>query len=556
MSIYNPTTKFNPSRNSFDRTYRSTFTTAGGQLLPVFSQFMNPGDKLRLKISHLTNADNLNKAAFARMEEHYDAFFVPIKQLWQWFPEMIVKTDQPITMANQAWFSSASGEVPLNVPNFDLRAYYQHIYEVDDAEGPKDDLGYVKAVGAEKLLDYFKYSNKSKGIDYALDQETTSLYCNLWKPLAYQKIYNDFYRDSNWERPNVGSFNVDDCSGLGSSVANVITNNSRLDDIFRLRYVNLKKDYFTGLRPSQTYGDVSIVSGNVFTSTIADSTTSISLRSLGGSGVVNTGTAAVQGDLKTQISMLELRQAQALQRWKDVTLSNRKDYSSQIEAHFDVKTNPALSRNVRFIEGVTSNLNIDQVTQTSVGTSDETMLGARGANMTGFDTGEKVIEWESKEEYGVFMVIYYILPLPDFSPFGVDRMNTKLSADDYFIPEFENIGLQPIEWYELMLYNGQPDSRIPLGYSNRYLEYKGAYDEVHDEFAYGASKDEFVIQFDTQTLDTVSDIDYTFFKAKPSMLSNLFAVPYSGTLASEPFRNTTYFDFKHIRNMSVDGMPY
>lgn len=572
MSIYNPKTTFNPSRSGFDLTYRNTFSTCGGQLLPVMSKFVQPGDKFRLNIAHLTNAENLNKAAFARLEEHYDVFFVPLRQLWSYWPDFIIMTDQPTRMDRGGWTSASSGKVPKRIPYFNASSFAAHVDSLEGAQSTYvDELGFPLSEGLQKMLDYLGYSHKFKEyFNGEIEQEFVNAEPNLWPALAYQKIYNDFYRDANWERPSVGSFNVDDYDDSNSSNPALVSNMNRLQEIFRLRYVNLKKDYFTGLRPSATFGDVSLVSSHGMTLTQNGVTAVAGVQrspSVGANGVIGAYTFSYASgqpayDFSTQIDILELRKAQALQRWKDVTLSNRKDYASQINAHFGEKVRQPFSNTVQFIDGFTSNMNIDQITSTNSQASAEPNLNdlqvARGGSLNGFDSGEKTIEFESKDEYGIFMVMYYVLPLPDVSAFGIDKFNLKSSAQDYFIPEFENLGLQPVEQYELdiaRLYGQGQTLEYPLGYSNRYLEYKGAFDIVHDEFVLGGSRQEYVITFNPQA-STPQDTDYTYFKANPHMLDNIFAVPYTGQRSTENFRNTTYFALKAIRNMSVDGMPY
>lgn len=570
MSIYNPKTTFTPARSGFDLTFRSTFSSCGGQLLPVMTKWVQPGDKFRLNIAHLTNAENLNKAAFARLEEHYDVFFVPVRQLWSYWPEFIVMTDQPTRMDRGGWSNASSGKVPKRVPYFSASTFASHVADLEGSPSSfKDELGFPLHEGIQKLLDYLGYSHKfTNYFTGSIEQEYVNAEPNLWNALAYQKIYNDFYRDANWERPSVGSFNVDDYDDSNSSNPALVSNVNRLQEIFKMRYVNLKKDYFTGLRPSPTFGDVSVVTSSYLgnkTNTAQSGSSAYAAGVTGPTGVPN-GQLYLGSQspkiMQADIDMLELRKAQALQRWKDVTLSNRKDYASQITAHFGEKVRQPFSNTVQFIDGFTSNMNIDQITSTNSQASASPNLNdlqvARGGSLNGFDDGSKTIEFESKDEYGVFMVMYYVLPLPDVSAFGIDRFNLKAKAEDYFIPEFENLGLQPVEQYELdiaRLYGQGQTLNYPLGYSNRYLEYKGAFDVVHDSFVLGGSRQQYVITFNPQQTNT-QDTDYTYFKANPHMLDNIFAVPYNGSRDTENFRNTTYFSLKVIRNMSVDGMPY
>ena len=69
--------------------------------------------------------------------------------------------------------------------------------------------------------------------------------------LAYQKIYYDFFSNSQWEKHKAYAYNVDYWSGSG-----VITLGT---DMVQLRYANYPKDYFMGMLPSSQYGSVAVL---------------------------------------------------------------------------------------------------------------------------------------------------------------------------------------------------------------------------------------------------------------------------------------------------------
>jgi hypothetical protein len=69
--------------------------------------------------------------------------------------------------------------------------------------------------------------------------------------LAYQKIYYDFYSNSQWEKHLAYSYNVDYWSGTGQL--------SLVTEMVKLRYANYPKDYFMGMLPSSQYGSVAVL---------------------------------------------------------------------------------------------------------------------------------------------------------------------------------------------------------------------------------------------------------------------------------------------------------
>ena len=74
---------------------------------------------------------------------------------------------------------------------------------------------------------------------------------NLIPLLAYQKIYYDFFSNSQWEKHKAYSYNVD--YWTGTSAVSLVT------DMIQLRYANYPKDYFMGMLPSSQYGSVAVL---------------------------------------------------------------------------------------------------------------------------------------------------------------------------------------------------------------------------------------------------------------------------------------------------------
>ena len=60
-------------------------------------------------------------------------------------------------------------------------------------------------------------------------------------------------------------------------------------------------------------------------------------------------------------SILALRQAEALQKWKEITQSVDTNYRDQIKAHFGINTPASMSHMAQYIGGVARNLYIFEV---------------------------------------------------------------------------------------------------------------------------------------------------------------------------------------------------
>ena len=133
-----------------------------------------------------------------------------------------------------------------------------------------DDAGLPYAYGASKILDMLGYgsflasSNTAKaaitkaylGIQSLEDALNPLVYSvsqvvNLLPLLAYQKIYYDFFSESQWEKHLAYSYNVDYWDGKSQL--------KLAPEMLQLRYANYPKDYFMGMLPASQYGSVAVL---------------------------------------------------------------------------------------------------------------------------------------------------------------------------------------------------------------------------------------------------------------------------------------------------------
>ena len=65
--------------------------------------------------------------------------------------------------------------------------------------------------------------------------------------------------------------------------------------------------------------------------------------------------------VSSSFSILALRQAEALQKWKEITQSVDTNYRDQIKAHFGINTPASMSHMAQYIGGIARNLDISEV---------------------------------------------------------------------------------------------------------------------------------------------------------------------------------------------------
>ena len=544
------------SRNGFDLSFKKNFTAKAGELLPVMVKEVLPGDSFKIDLKTFTRTQPVNTAAFARIREYYDFFFVPYDLLWNKANTVLTQmydNPQHATSWNPSQNQLMNGEMPYT----DCSSIANYLNKASDS---RNYFGYNRALLSAKLLEYLGYGSfyeyassdgTSSAISFSESPMMYNLNLNLFGLLAYQKIYADYFRDSQWERVAPYTFNVDYMKGSGDTFLG--TSSFSLSDFYRpynffdLRYCNWQKDLFHGVLPRQQYGSTSSVSMNV-----------VPPDPEGPSDEPST----------TSLSILALRQAEFLQKWKEIAQSANKDYKDQIEKHWNVSVGDGFSELCTYLGGVASSMDINEVVNNNI-------TGSYAADIAGKGTGSSQgsISFNSNGKYGLLMCIYHCLPMLDYTTDFVDSAFTKINSTDYAIPEFDKVGMQGVPLSYLL---NALESEVTidlslfkiLGYAPRYIDYKTSFD-----CSVGAFKNtlrNWVISYDNVSVANqlnVSDLgndpsptalpmNYTFFKVNPNSLNPLFAVEVDDKISTDQFLCSSYFDIKAVRNLDIDGLPY
>lgn len=77
------------TRNAFDLSHRHLFTAQIGELLPVFYQWVNPNETFKISYNGFSRTQPLQTAAFTRLRENVQFYFVPFQSLWKYFEQQV-----------------------------------------------------------------------------------------------------------------------------------------------------------------------------------------------------------------------------------------------------------------------------------------------------------------------------------------------------------------------------------------------------------------------------------------------------------------------------------
>lgn len=586
-----------PSRNGFDLSFKNNFTAKVGELLPCFMKTVVPGDSFQINLKSFTRLQPVNTAAFVRMREYVDFYFVPYTLLWKYFNTSISQMTSnlqvaqgPVLSDNQALSSTLPYITGQQIANY-VENLYSSVYK-------NNMFGFNRAQLTCKLLEYLGYGDFSNVWQegYTINK---NLRYSLFPLLAYQKIYADYFRYTQWEKTNPSCFNVDylTCTSDSNSAFPVdfssIVSGDALDfvksyNFFDMRYGNYNKDLFFGVLPNAQFGDTA--------TSAVDIPNSMRIQPVNGDLNISEGTVSEvslsnnfsTGLLAGNLSILALRQAEALQRWKEITQSVDEDYKTQIEAHWGVKVSDFLSGQCSYLGGTASSLDINPVVNQNI-------TGSNGADMAGLGTisNNGSIRFQSNGQYGIIMGIYHCTPIYDYACDGVQFDTTLTDVSDYPVPEFDKIGMEQVPSYLLSnpVYNSNASSvgQTPelsiaqdmpdfLGYAPRYVNWKTSVDVARGAFK-GSLKN-WVLPMDAAALwaqvangftgnssaiggvnnpnvgNDGNSITWPFFKVNPSIVDTLFAVSADSDVDTDQLLVSSFFECNVVRNLDVNGLPY
>ena len=585
--------KNKPHRDGFDLSRKFAFSAKLGELLPVFVEDVFPGDKFNISADWFTRSQPVTSPAFTRFGEYYDFFFVPYHLLWRYFPQFIIQTNDD----NWATGIQSNSTKFTQHPYISSKELLNTIKQSCDYEtgGSTVEIGSVRvdindqaySYGALKLLEYLGYgktsaknfSSAALGSVYAVQPSAASSVnvgdtaLNPFPLAAYQKVYQDFFRNSQWEAPQPYSYNFDylNNTSLKVPLPQTYSGNETFyqNGLLTLRYSNFNKDYFLGRLPEKQYGSEALASpitdslGNTFSNATLYNNNGGVCYSLSSFIPSKTSITSILNDnsVPVGIGALALRQAEFLQKWKEITLSGGTDYVSQIQKHFGVTPSKEMAHRCTYIGGFDNKFGIDEVVNTNLSASDyEANIQGKGVN-----AGHGSLNFDVKE-HGIIIGIYHMSLLPEYLASMTEKLMTKTMPTDYVIPEMDNIGMQSVLAREfcgyLMPYTTQNADKMNsiLGYVPRYAEYKTKVDRVGGAFSntlYNWVTPLNRFSASDMQLGIPSFIDDSFFyKINPKILDGVFAVSCDSTSDTDQFLINCGFNVKAVRNISRDGLPY
>lgn len=578
MSDFNPLdrAKIAVHRSSFDLSSKKLFTAKVGEILPVYWQIAIPGNKYRISSDWFTRTVPVNTAAYTRIKEYYDFYAVPLRLISRALPQAFTQmTDYMTSAASNDENTTQLAQVPY-VTQALLSAYLQTA-NANDQTNTRDDAGLPLVYGSCKLLDMLGYGSmidsgnsakaaitqKYLGLDNLSDGNNPLVYqlsqtVNALPFLAYQKVYFDFYSNSQWEKHLAYAYNVDYWTG-GSSIALAA-------DMLKLRYANYPKDYFMGILPNSQYGSVAVLPSMFNTSQPSyrvvayapDQVTTLQNPEGSTSVLTNGSYSGSSRDvrLNSDLSALSIRATEYLQRWKEVVQFSSKDYSDQMAAQFGIKAPEYMGNHAHFIGGWSNVININEVVNTNLDANDsQASIAGKGVSSNSGHT----LTYDCGAEHQVIMCVYHAVPLLDWDLTGQAPQLTVTSVSDFPQPAFDQLGMQAVPALNLQNNPGLKTSGA-LGYNLRYWQWKSNIDTVHAGFRKGAAYQAWAAPLNGYQVLTGSGAwSYQSMKVRPQQLNSIFVPQVDATNCSVAFDQllcNVNFQVYAVQNLDRNGLPY
>lgn len=578
MSDFNPLdrAKVAVHRSSFDLSSKKLFTAKVGEILPCYWQIAIPGTKYRISSDWFTRTVPVNTAAYTRIKEYYDFYAVPLRLISRALPQAFTQMTDYMTSAAS---NAANTEMLDSVPNTTLNLLSLSLRTINGRD-VFDDVGLPYVYGASKILDMLGYgsflasTNDAKAViskaylgrTYDNDADnplvySTSQVVNLLPLLAYQKIYYDFFSESQWEKHLAYAYNVDYWDG--KSQLNLAP------EMLQLRYANYPKDYFMGMLPNSQYGDVAVLPS--LTNVDPSRVVVFSRDSSGTSGSIgraqvaassnsvistNTDTSSRFGYVNSDLSALSIRATEYLQRWKEVVQFASKDYSDQMRAQFGIKAPEYMGNHAHYIGGWSNVISINEVLNTNLeANGSQAVIAGKGVGSASGHT----LTYDCGAEHQVIMCVYHAVPMVDWDLTGQNPQLTVTAITDFPQPAFDQLGMQAVP--ALNLHNN-PSRTVKgsLGYNLRYWQWKSNIDTVHAAFRSGMAYQSWSAPIDGwDVLTSSGTLSYQSMKVRPQQLNSIFEPQVSGrncSVAYDQLLCNVNFQVYAVQNLDRNGLPY
>lgn len=467
---FNQIPEMKASRTRFNRDQTILTTFDSGKLIPFYVDEVLPGDTFNVDTSAIIRMTTPKYPVMDDAFIDFYYFYCPNRILWDNFKQFMGEVNET------PWMPAKTYTVPRII-----------IEGTEEKPLPSED----------SILDYMGVPTKIK----------TTFLVNALPIRAYVKIWNEFFRDENIE--NAARIKTDD-----NNVIYDETEDSNIEGVIqraitggRCLPVNKFHDYFTSCLPYPQRGPAVTLpmEGNARITGYADdqfnSRSPLYANSFydgsanpgntrdrlyaiaqdGGTGstylAIGDGTGSdhtvvyLGADLSsvTAATINDLRKAVAVQQYYEALARGGSRYREQVQALWNVVISDKTVQVPEYLGGGRYHVNVNQIVQTSGQQTDaDTPIGETGA-MSVTPINESSFT-KSFEEHGFVIGVCCVRHNRSYQQ-GLERFWSRIDRLDYYVPQFANLGEQPVKKKEIML-TGKGTDEETFGYQEAWADYR------------------------------------------------------------------------------------
>lgn len=467
---FNQIPEMKASRTRFNRNQTILTTFDSGKLIPFYVDEVLPGDTFNVDTSAIIRMSTPKYPVMDDAFVDFYYFYCPNRILWDNFKHFMGEVEETPWMPKKEYA----------VPQIKIKG-------TDEAPKPNE----------RSILDYMGVPTKIKK-EFSI---------NALPVRAYVKIWNEFFRDENVD--NVAVIRTDDVNvdyefGKENGVQEAENNAYKGGNLLP---VNKFHDYFTSCLPypqrgpavampmtgnapvklGDTFGThinyqgpVEMVLSKSGTQNVPGSVTynNVTGKPDGKWQVKFTGvekTSGEQGaggwmyaDLSavTAATINDLRKAVAVQQYYEALARGGSRYREQVQALWNVVISDKTVQVPEYLGGGRYRININQIVQTAE--NDKSPLGETGA-MSVTPINESSFT-KSFEEHGFVIGVCCVRHNRSYQQ-GLERFWSRSDRLDYYVPQFANLGEQPVKKKEIMLTGAATDEET-FGYQEAWADYR------------------------------------------------------------------------------------
>lgn len=475
---FNQIPQMKASRTRFNRDQTILTTFDAGKLIPFYVDEVLPGDTFSVDTAAIIRMTTPKYPVMDDSFIDFYYFYCPNRILWNSFKHFMGEVEETPWMPAKTY---AVPQIKINGTN----------------EKPAPD--------EKSILDYMGVPTKVK----------KPFTINALPIRAYVKIWNEFFRDENVD--NAAVLKSDDADVTYTmSTGEEDTMEKELQEAVtggNLLPVNKFHDYFTsclpypqrgpdvtmpteGSAPIRSYIDENLtkIAKSYGTSASRDETWGYAnllqdegieqgtLRSEGAEEGKSYWTSKYGAGESAQVTYLgadlnnataatinQLRQAISVQQYYEALARGGSRYREQVQAIWDVVISDKTVQVPEYLGGGRYHVNINQIVQTSgQQTSNDTPIGETGA-MSVTPINENSFT-KSFEEHGFVIGVCCIRHNRSYQQ-GLERFWSRRDHLDYYVPQFANLGEQPVKKKEIML-TGEATDDETFGYQEAWADYR------------------------------------------------------------------------------------